>query len=91
MFSPRSTPSPLRDELERAADLLVAFATLESITSVRELFGLDEPAPEIHPHRGPALRPRARRSRAGSVAPSPHVCATAGSRLRGRDGHRAAH
>jgi hypothetical protein len=75
MFSPRSTPTTdWRQELERAADLVVAFATLESISSVRELFGLDEPAPVMHPHRGPALRPRPRTGRPGSVPRAAQAC-----------------
>jgi hypothetical protein len=93
MFPSAPDPTNWRLKLERAADLVVALATLESIGSVRELFGLDEPAPSLHPHRGPALRPRPRTGRPGTVATRAHVCAPAStSRLRGRSTHqRASH
>jgi hypothetical protein len=76
MFSPDSTPTTWLHAFERAADVAVAFATLESITSVRELLGREAAAPPAHPHRREPLQPRARPGRPGVVAARPHACAT---------------
>ncbi|MGZ4278039.1 MAG: hypothetical protein ACXVFK_14625 [Solirubrobacteraceae bacterium] len=92
MFSPRSNPSCWRLTIERAADTVVAFATLESITSVRELLGLDAPPAPRHPHQRPPLQPRLRPGRPGVVGTRPQVCTTApASRPRTRTGQRALH
>jgi len=90
MFSPSSTPTHWRLKLERAADVAVAFATLESITSVRQLLGA-EAAPAPHPHRREPLQPKLRPGRPGVVAGRPQVCATASApvtRTRSREAHR---
>ncbi len=93
MFSPRSTPSPWRVKLERAADVAVAFATLESVTSVRELIGREPaPAPPAHPHRRRPLQAPVRSGRPGAVVAREHACATAPAmRPRSRDARRAVH
>jgi len=89
MFSPDSTPTTWRLKLERAADVAVAFATLESITSVRELLGREAAAPAPHPHRRPPLQPKLRPGRPGVVAARPHVCTTVpAKRTRTRATHR---
>lgn len=91
MFPPRSTPTTWRQKLERAADVAVAFATLESITSVRELVGAPA-APSPHPHRRAPLQAPARSGRPGTVAGRALVCTTApAKRPRSRDAHRALH
>ena len=82
MFSPASNPRPAasswRATVRRAVDLTVAFATLESCTTARDLWSggtdaasastsphghVEHPAP--HPHRAP-LRASVRPGRAGS-------------------------
>jgi hypothetical protein len=73
MFSrasqPRTGPRPLRDALRRAADLIVAFATLEDVSGPR-----DHPGGHgTHPHRRP-LRTPAHARRPGAVAARPAVC-----------------
>ena len=69
-LQPRSERLPLRDTLRRAADLIVAFATLEEVSGSR-----DHPGGHgsIHPHRRP-LRPGAHARRPGAVAARPAVC-----------------
>jgi hypothetical protein len=92
MFSPDFTPTTWRLKLERAADVAVAFATLESITSVRELLGREPVAPAPHPHRREPLQPKLRHGRPGVVAPRAQVCTTAttpAKRARSRAAHRA--
>ena len=92
MFSPSSTPTAWRLSIERAADLAVAFATLESITSVRELLGREPAAPAPHPHRREPLQPALRPGRPGAVAARAHVCTTATPAkraARSRAAHRA--
>ena len=89
MFSPDSVPTTWRLKIERAADVAVAFATLESITSVRELLGGEPAAPAPHPHRAP-LQPKLRPGRPGAVATRAQVCTTAPvKRTRSRAAHRA--
>ena len=92
MFSPRSTPITWRQKLERAADVAVAFATLESITSVRELLGAPAAQQPPHPHHRAPLQARARTGRPGAVPGRPLVCTTApAQRPRSRNVHRALH
>jgi hypothetical protein len=90
MFSPDSVPTTWRLRIQRAADVAVAFATLESITSVRELLGREPAAPAPHPHRREPLQPKLRPGRPGVVASRPHACATAApvKRTRSRAAHR---
>ena len=89
MFSPDSTPTTWRLKLERAADVAVALATLESITSVRELLGREAAAPAPHPHRREPLQPRLRPGRPGVVSARPQACTTAPpKRTRSRAAHR---
>ena len=90
MFSPTSTPTTWRLKLERAADVAVAFATLESITSVRDLLGQEPAAPAAHPHRRAPLQPKLRPGRPGVVADRPQACTTAAAPVR-RTRTRAAH
>jgi len=103
MFSPSSNPRnatrPWRQAVRRAVDLTVAFATLESATSARELFSrdasphastcphglLDASAP--HPHRMP-LRRQARPGRPGTVPSRAKDCLVPHA---GRPRHRSAH
>ena len=90
MFSPDSTPTTWRLAIERAADVAVAFATLESITSVRELLGRKSATPAPHPHRREPLQPKLRPGRPGVVASRPQACTTvAVKRTRSRAAHRA--
>ncbi len=89
MFSPDSTPTTWRLAIERAADVAVALATLESITSVRELLGREPAAPAPHPHRREPLQPRLRPGRPGVVASRPQTCTTVPvKRARSRAAHR---
>jgi hypothetical protein len=91
MFSPDSIPTTWRLKLERAADVAVAFATLESITSVRDLFGREPAAPAAHPHRREPLQPRLRPGRPGVIAARPCACSTVTApvkRTRSRAAHR---
>jgi hypothetical protein len=90
MFSPDSIPTTWRLKLERAADVAVAFATLESITSVRELLGRESTAPVPHPHRREPLQPKLRPGRPGVVASRPQTCTTTVpvKRARSRAAHR---
>jgi hypothetical protein len=92
MFSPASTPSSWHLKLERAADVAVAFATLESVTSVRELLGR-APAAAVshpHPHRRDPLQPQLRPGRPGVVAARPQGCTPVPvKRARTRAAHRA--
>jgi hypothetical protein len=76
---PRSGPRPVRDALRRAADLVVAFATLEDASSPHDHPGDDEG----HPHRR-SLRAPSRARRPGSVRARPALCAIAS-----QGGHRA--
>jgi hypothetical protein len=103
MFSPSSNPRiatrPWRQAVRRAVDLAVAFATLESATSAREISSrdashhpstcphglLDASAP--HPHRMP-LRRQARPGRPGTVPARAQDCLVP---LAGRPRHRSAH
>jgi len=103
MFSPSSNPRiaprPWRQAVRRAVDLTVAFATLESAASPRELFSrdasphtgacphglIDASAP--HPHRTP-LRRSARPGRPGTVPSRAQDCLVP---LAGRPRHRSAH
>ena len=92
MFSPASNPRPAasswRETVRRAVDLAVAFATLESCTTARDLWSggadaastsasphgpVDLPAP--HPHRAPLSAP-VRPGRAGTVPARTHCCVT---------------
>ena len=92
MFSPASNPRPAasswRATVRRAVDLAVAFATLESATTARDLWSggadaaspstsphghVEHPAP--HPHRAP-LRAPLRPGRAGTVPARTHCCIT---------------
>jgi hypothetical protein len=91
MFSPDSTPTTWRLKLERAADVAVAFATLESITSVRDLLGREPAAPAPHPHRREPLQPKLRPGRPGVVAARQQACTTTSvpvKRTRSRAAHR---
>ncbi len=104
MFSPASNPRPAapswRATVRRAVDLAVAFATLESCSSVSDLWSggadaadasasphgpVDIPAP--HPHRAP-LRAPVRPGRSGTVSARTHHCLTPQS---GRARHRSVH
>ncbi|MEP6953546.1 MAG: hypothetical protein ABI950_05725 [Solirubrobacteraceae bacterium] len=92
MFSPDSTLTTWRLAIERAADVALAFATLESITSVRELLGREPAAAAPHPHQREPLAPRLRPGRPGVVPARPHVCTTAPPAkriMRSRPAHRA--
>ena len=90
MFSPDSTPTTWRLAIERAADVAVAFATLESITSVRELLGREAAAPAPHPHRREPQQPKRRPGRPGVVASRPQPCTPVPvKRTRSRAAHRA--
>jgi hypothetical protein len=92
MFSPISNPRPAppnwREAVRRAVDLTVAFATLESATTARDLWPRGEDSarsgtsphgpvgiPAPHPHRTP-LRAAVRPGRAGTVLAQPQQCLT---------------
>src|SRR4051812_21884353 len=94
MFSPTSNPrTPPKDKLSavrRTVDMVVAFATLEAATSLRELMPRRQPwppsstsppdpldAPVPHPHRHPPRR-SARRGRPGAVPARAQDCITPG-------------
>jgi hypothetical protein len=104
MFSPASNPRPAapswRATVRRAVDLAVAFATLESATTARDLWSggmeatpasasphgpVDVPAP--HPHRAPLSAP-VRPGRAGTVPAQTQRCVTP---HRAHPRHRSAH
>jgi hypothetical protein len=103
MFSPtpnsRTAASSWLDAVRRAVDLAVAFATLESCTTARELLPRrDEAAPgecphglpdvsAPHPHRR-ALRASPRAGRAGAVPARDIPCLAP---LAGRPRRRSAH
>lgn len=103
MFSPSSNPrtdAPTwRDAVRRVVDLAVAFATLESATSLRDLVSPDaSPPPSAcphdlldasarHPHRMP-LRLKARPGRSGTVPARAHDCLVPHA---GRPRHRSAY
>jgi hypothetical protein len=104
MFSPtpnsRPAPSSWLHAVRNAVDLAVAFATLESCTTARELLprrdsaavpsacprGLTD-APALHPHRS-ALRASPRSGRAGAVPARDIPCLAP---LSGRSRRRSAH
>jgi len=92
MFSPTSNPRPAppswRAAVRRAVDLTVAFATLESVPTARDLMPRrEDPAPSStcphglvdipapHPHRAP-LRAPERLRRAGRVPARAQQCLT---------------
>jgi hypothetical protein len=102
MFSlsttPRTAPASWRKTVRRAVDRTVAFATLESVTSARDLWSppVDGPGsgphgafggPAPHPHRAP-LRAPVRPGRAGTVPARDHHCLVSSA---GRPRHRSAH
>ena len=104
MFSPASNPRPAtpswRATVRRAVDQAVAFATLESATSARDLWSGDSDAasasasphgpvdiPAPHPHRAPLSAP-VRPGRAGTVPARTHRCVTPHRALAR---HRSAH
>jgi hypothetical protein len=104
MFSPTTNPRPApstwRAAVRRAVDLTVAFATLESATSARDLMSRrEEPArpsacphglvdtPALSPHRAP-LRAPLRPGRPGTVPARAQHCLTPHS---GFSRHRNAH
>jgi hypothetical protein len=103
MFSPSSNPrtdAPAwRHAVRRAVDLAVAFATLESATSARDLWSRDARPPASacphglldasarHPHRSP-LRLPARPGRPGAVSARAQDCLVPHA---GRPRHRSAH
>ena len=74
---PRSGPRSVRDAVRRAADLVVAFATLEDVSGPHDLPGDDEG----HPHRRP-LRAPSRVRRPGSVRARAALCTVAAGRHR---------
>jgi hypothetical protein len=108
MFShtshPRTRPQTTLSAVRRAVDMVVAFATLESATSLREILPRREPwpapstcprdlldAPAPHPHRGP-LRLRARQGRPGAVPARAQDCTPPGiGRPRRRTARMSAH
>ena len=92
MFSPASNPRPAasswRATVRRAVDLAVAFATLESCTTARDLWsgGVDAALPSAsphgpvefptpHPQRAP-LSATVRPGRPGTVPARTHCCVT---------------
>jgi hypothetical protein len=104
MFSPtsnlRPAPSTWRAAVRRAVDLTVAFATLESATSARDLIPhREDPArssacphgpidtPTSSPHRAP-LRAPLRPGRSGTVPARAQYCLTPHT---GLSRHRSAH
>ena len=89
--SPPTPPATTwRLKLERAADVAVAFATLESITSVRELLGREPAAPAPHaPPRPSRCSPSCAPVAPASSPPAPAACTTApAKRTRARAAHR---
>jgi hypothetical protein len=76
MFSSTADPRPvkrsLRETIRRAADLVVAFATLADELPPRD--HVDDLA-EAHPHRRP-LRAPSRTGRPGGVPSRAHSCTT---------------